>query len=350
MTRDVSRFRCRPLPWFTLGLLLLLALPWPYLAATTLASQALSVAVAKGNLDEIVAELLMDSVEGKKYEIDESGIEELGRRLLQQGNERDAIQILQLNQGLHPSSAAAAVALADAYRESGDDLQASSFYDMALNLDPDNEAARRGGAETGNPEQAVMGAMARMGGSEFDAETMQEAMAQMGHEIPPEQMEEMRQAMAQLEEFQNTGQMPEDLARATQRTRQTPVQPMSEAKAEQKYESEQCQVLHRFNAHKRILDAETRHRVTGNYQEPARPEWTWNVESYCGDFLVAVPLWADVGPPVLELTDADTFVDSNGATWKFEMGKDGEPKSVVRTDPDGTVTRLQRLGDPRSFD
>lgn len=187
--------------------------------------------------------------------------------------------------------------------------------------------------------------MGETAGWEVDPEAMQEIMGQMGAEISPEQMKQMQEAMELMQQYQESGEMPQASATASQRTRQ----PASEATAEAKYESEQCEVLHRFNYQKRVLDAQLRASVAGQYQEPDHANWSWNVEDYCGDFLVAVPLWADVSPPVLEHKGGNTFIDANGATWEFEMGDNGKPKSVVRSDADGTKTKLLRLGDPKKY-
>jgi tetratricopeptide (TPR) repeat protein len=319
--------------------------PVPSLAAKTLASEALAAAVVDGTLDQVTQEVMMDALQKQRFEIDEAGIEALGRSLVAQGKNHESVQILQLNQSLHHTSPAAAVALADAYLASGDDIQASVYYEMALRMDPQNDAAQRGLEGTGSVEEMAMGAMGAMADMEFDPAAMQDAMAQMGVEMSPEQMEEMQEAMAQMQRYQESGEMPQAATAPRQQSRQT----VPETTAEAKYESEQCEVLHRFNAHKRVLDATLRASVAGNYQEPDHANWTWNIESYCGDFLVAVPLWADVGPPVLEARGGNTFEDSNGATWQFEMDKNGKPTGVVRTDADGTATSLKRLGDPRKY-
>jgi tetratricopeptide (TPR) repeat protein len=322
-----------------------LALPTTASAAKTLASEALAAAVANDTLDQVSQEVMMDAFQERRFEIDEAGIETLGRQLVAAGDTDNGVRILQLNQGLHHTSPRAAVALADAYRAAGDDIQASVFYDMALRMDPDNEAALRGRAETGSAEEMAMGAMAGMSDWEVDPEAMQEFMAQMGEEISPEKIEEMQQAMELMQQYQESGEMPQELKEASEQSRRA----APEATAEAKYESEQCEVLHRFNSHKRVLDAGLRASVSGHYQEPDRDNWTWNIESYCGDFLVAVPLWADVGPPVLEAKGGTRFEDSNGATWAFTMGSDGKPTSVTRTDADGTSTTLQRLGEPKKY-
>lgn len=315
------------------------------LAAKTLASKALAAAVASGTLDQVTQEVMMDAVQKQQFDIDEAGIEALGRQLVSAGDTDNGVRILQLNQGLHHSSPKAAVALADAYKASGDDIQASVFYDMALRMDPDNQAAQLGRAETGSAEEMAMGAMGGMEGWEVDPEAMQELMAQMGQDVSPEKIKEMQEAMELLQQYQDSGEMPQEVASAgTQSPGST-----QEATAEAKYESEFCEVLHRFNSQKRIHDAQVRNRVSGNYQEPDRANWTWNIETTCGDFLVAVPLWADVSPPVMEHQGGNTFQDANGSTWVFEMGGDGKPTSVTRNDANGTSTKMKRLGEPQQY-
>ena len=314
----------------------------PALAAKTLASKALAAAIENNTLDQVKQEVMMDAAQKQRFDIDESGIEALGRDLLSQGNTKQAVEILQLNQGIHHNSPRAAVALGDAYQTSGDDIQARVYYDMALNLDPDNEQAKQGVAKTGSSQEVAMGAM---GGAEFDPASIQDAMAQMGMEMTPEQQKKMQEAMALMEQYQETGEMPQ----ASSPPKQPAPRRSSQSATEPTHESEFCEVLHRFNSHKRISDPQIRARVEGHYQEPDHANWAWNVESTCGDFLIAVPLWADVSPPVLELEGDNRFEDANGATWEFEMGGDGKPTSVVRTDAEGTTTKMMRLGDPKKY-
>jgi tetratricopeptide (TPR) repeat protein len=55
---------------------------------------------------------------------------------------RDAIEVLSLNAGLFPNSSAAHASLADAYAAAGDTALARRHYEKALELDPNNAAAR----------------------------------------------------------------------------------------------------------------------------------------------------------------------------------------------------------------
>jgi hypothetical protein len=113
-----------------------------------------------------------------------------------------------------------------------------------------------------------------------------------------------------------------------------------------------CEVLNRWNADKKIADSAVRARYEGEYGRADDTDRlrTWNVETMCDEFLVVVPLWADVGPPILSHTGEGIFEDSNGGTWEFEIGGDGRAAAVTMTGPDGAVSEMQRLGDPRRFE
>jgi hypothetical protein len=328
-------------------LLILLATAWflqpsSILAAKALASEALATALSNGTFDQVKQELMMDLYQKQKFDFDEKGMEELGRNLVAQGQMKQGVEVLQLNQMIHLDSPGAANALDDAYRDSGDDISARIYYDMALNLDPENAHAKKATGEQGDAQQLAMGAMGDM---EMDPEALQAAMAQAGVEITPEQMQEMQQAMAQMEGYQQDPS-----------AYQAPTQPVStkqpkksSAAPEPQHESEFCEVLHRFNAEKKIPNSQVRARVEGNYGAPGDTMRTWNVETTCGEFLVAVPLWADVSPPVMTPTSGDTFEDAMGGTWTFKMGGDGKASDVSYISSDGTVSEMKRLGDPRSY-
>jgi hypothetical protein len=113
------------------------------------------------------------------------------------------------------------------------------------------------------------------------------------------------------------------------------------------YESEYCEVLSRFNAEKKITDPGNRNRFEGHYNTADDPQRlrTWSVETVCGGFLVAIPLWADVSPAVLESKGGNTFVDSTGTTWEFQVGPDGAVTGAIIKDPAGKST-VQQWGDP----
>lgn len=321
-----------------LALIALALLPTMGQAAKTLASEALATAVASGTLDQVKQEMMMDLYQKQKFDFDEAGMEKLGTNLVAEGQQKQGIEILQLNQAIHRDSPGAANALGDAYRAFGDDISARVYYDMALKMDPDNEHAKKATAEQGEAQELAMGDW------EMDPEAMQEAMAQMGVEMSPEQMQEMQDAMAQMEAYQqNPGA---DQAPKQQPTSQTK---KSSASAEPKQESEFCEVLHRFNSEKRIMDSQVRARVEGHYAKPAESNRSWNVETACGDFLIAVPLWADVSPPVMRPTSGDTFEDAMGGIWVFEMGDDGKASEVTYTSSDSTVSKMKRLGSPVSY-
>lgn len=341
---------------YPVGLLLIATLaslltPSTALAARILASEALAAAVATGSIDELRQDLMMDVVQKKRYEFDEEGIEALGRSLCTQGKNRQGVEILQLNQMLFHDSPAAANALADAYLEMADDIAARIYYDMALRMDPDNAHAKQAVAQQGGAADLAAGAMAA---HDFDAEAMQAAIEQAGVEMTPEQQEKMQEAVAQFEAYQ---QDPDALeaAEAQRAEQQRAKQQQSAAHAssapelQPAHESEFCEVLHRFNSEKRIEEDLVRARVEGEYGAPGAPEKTWNVETACNGFLVAVPLWADVSPPVMEVTGERSFSDSLGGTWVFQMSN-GQATSVVYTDSSGAAREMKRLGNPRSFD
>lgn len=331
-------------------LLILFATAWllqpsTAFAAKTLASEALAIALSKGTFDQVRQEMLMDLSQKQRFDFDEEGMEELGRNLVGLGQMRQGVEVLQLNQMIHRDSPGAANALGDVYRDSGDDISARVYYDMALNLDPENAHAKKATAGQGDPQELAMEAMANTGGM-GDWELDPEAMAQMGVELSPEQIQEMQEAMAQMEAYQQDPSAD-----------QAPKQPVStkppkksSAAAAPKYESEFCEVLHRFNARKQIEDSQARSRVEGHYGAPGDTLRTWNVESACGDFLIAVPLWADVSPPVMGLTGPNTFEDATGGWWEFEIGGDGRATGVVYTAPEGRTTEMKRLGDAKSLD
>ena len=107
-------------------------------------------------------------------------------------------------------------------------------------------------------------------------------------------------------------------------------------------------MLHRFNAEKRISDPEIRLRVEGQFGAADDVEHlrTWAVESGCGDFLLAAPMWADVSPTILTHKGGDLFEDSQGSTWEFHYDSDGEVAAVTMSPKDGAATVLRHWGDP----
>jgi hypothetical protein len=329
--------------------LMLLLQPLTADAAKTLASKAIETALEEGTFKEVQQELMMDLHQKRKFDFDEAGVEALGRRLLTQGQSDTAIEVLQLNQVLHSDSAGAAVAIADAYQESGQSTVAQVYYEKALDLDPGNRDARRGLQESDSDgEGPMMGATSDW---DLDPEAMQESMAQMGMEVSPEQMAEMQEAMEQLQQMQAGGGLPQ-ASKASQPASSTSRASQPAAASEPAHESEFCEVLHRFNSDKKIPDAGVRARYEGEYgsvADAARNK-TWNVETACREFLVAVPLWADVSPPVLAQKGGTRFEDAMGGSWLFEIDSDGKAKGVTLTAKDGTTSEMKRLGSPRSYD
>lgn len=130
--------------------------------------------------------------------------------------------------------------------------------------------------------------------------------------------------------------------------------PAATAGPAREYDSEQeamfCEGLDRGgNEEKRIPDASVRARYEGHYGQPDDTLRTWNVETMCHDALFAVPLWADVSPPLLEPTGEHAFSDYLGYRWTFKMGADGKAESVTYVDSEGTATTLMRLGPPKAL-
>ena len=112
-----------------------------------------------------------------------------------------------------------------------------------------------------------------------------------------------------------------------------------------------CEVLNKWNASKKISDPEVRARFEGEYgsADDAERTKTWNIETVCDDFLVAIPLWADVSPPVLAHQGGNLFKDAMESTWEFQLDGDDTVIGVTMTTADGTATDMTRFGDPRSF-
>lgn len=334
---------------FAALLVLILLQPVAAMAAKTLASQAIETALEQGTFSQVQQELMMDLHPRQKFEFDEAGVEALGRRLLGDGQQDNAIEVLQLNQVLHSSSAGAAVAVADAYRQAGQATVAGVYYEKALALEPGNEQARTGLQEIEDGGEDAQ--MEAVGEWEMDADSLQASMAQMGMEMSPEQMAEMQEAMERLQQMQASGGQVAAPEPSLARRSTAQVKPAA-GSAQPAHESEFCEVLHRFNSEKKIPDAGVRARFEGEYgtAADAASGRTWNVETVCGEFLVAVPLWADVSPPVLDQKGGTRFEDAMGGSWSFEIGGNGKAKGVTLTAKDGTTSDMKRIGDPRSYD
>jgi len=318
-------------------ILILVAFSSPVLAKE-LASEAINTAIGDGTFAQVREAMVMDSHLKQRYIYDEDGIEAVGRGLMAEGRLAEAKDVLQLNHMMHSGSASAANALADAYQASGNPMAASMYYQGALEIEPDNAHARKELAKfQGTRGTAPDSALAQAG---VDAEVL----AAMG--VTPEQLQELEKAMgmaAQMDAGGNAGQ-----ASAPSAPERPAAKAAPPSKSDVKHESEYCEVLHRYNADKKTTDGELRSRVEGEYGGADRNR-TWNVETTCGEFLVAVPLWADVSPPILNHVGGDRFEDSTGATWDFQIGSAGQAISVNMTSPTGDVSDMKRLGDPRSF-
>jgi hypothetical protein len=319
---------------FVLGV----AVPTAPVLAAELASEAVAVSVDNGTFNRVRQDLLMDMHQHTKYEYDEAGVEAVGRQLLAEGRQESAVEVLQLNQMLKSGSAPAANALGDAYRASGNPVAARAMYDKALVIDPGNSHA----AEALDAFDAEQSATA--GGDLRAAGIDPEMLASMG--VPPEQIQQMVEALAQVQEMQGQGNATQPSSRAVAAAPAT--RPPEPPPAEAAYESEYCEVLYRFNSEKKIADPAVRNRFEGQYNQADDPQRlrTWSVETACGEFLVAVPMWADVSPPVLEHRGGNTFEDSRGTTWEFQVEADGAVTGVTMSASDGGVSELKHWGDP----
>ena len=317
-----------------LGLAVLVA---PAMAAE-LASEAVAVAVDNGTFNQVRQDLVMDMHQNTKYEYDEAGVEAVGRRLLAEGRRETGVEVLQLNQMINNTSTPAANALGDAYEVSGNPVAARAMYQKALEIDPGNSHAAEALDVLDTEESASAAGDLRAAGIDL------EMLASMG--VPPEQIQQMVEALAQVQEMQGQGGATQPSSRAVAAAPTT--RPPDPAPTEAAYESEYCEVLYRFNSEKKITDPEIRGRFEGQYNPADDPQRlrTWSVESACGEFLVAVPMWADVSPPVLEHMGGTTFEDSMGTTWEFQEGSDGVITGVTMSAPDGGVSELRHWGDP----
>ena len=77
--------------------------------------------------------------------------------------------------------------------------------------------------------------------------------------------------------------------------------------------------------------------------------YSWNVETVCKEFLVAIPMWADVAPIIMLPAGESSFTDVGDGSWAFQLDADGKAKSVTRTSPTGIIKQLLRTGDPYKF-
>jgi len=311
-------------------------------SAKELASAAIAASVDQGTFDEVRQAILMDMHQQQRFDFDEDGVEAVGRDLMAEGRLVTAVEVLQLNQMIHGESALAANALADAFQESGNPMAARMYYQRALEIDPANEHARGALAKVESGDGGTpSGALANAG---IDPATL----AAMG--VTPEQMQQLEEAMAQAGKMETGGGAIAVPPKAD--TARSPSRSPPSAEPAVAHESEYCEVLHRYNAEKKISDAGIRSRFEGEYGQAgdADRRKTWNVETACREFLVAVPLWADVSPPVLIQKSATIFEDATGAIWDFQTGGDGTVTAVIMVSTDGTSSEMKRLGDPRSFD
>jgi tetratricopeptide (TPR) repeat protein len=318
---------------FALFILGLLAwVPLAGAAERTLASEALAAAVEEGNFQEVKQDLVMDIYPKSKYEFDEEGIEALGRKLFDQGDQKMAIEVLQLNHAIHSQSPRAANALADVYRKSGNPTTARMYYDNALKLDSGNAHARQG--------------LQELEGSAADAEPPQNAeelLAKMGAQMSPEAAQQMQQMMQQLQQ------------QGAEEQRRRESMPKPESKGEEDLLGERiAQQCAELGAKYEPFGGPTALAgLTGQYgaEDDTKRLKTWNIETTCdGKALHAIPLWADVVPSRLTPVDRAGFSDTWDGSWEFQIDASGQAESVSYTGSDGKTQPLIRLGEPYSFD
>ena len=295
-----------------------------------LASEALATAVEQGTLREVQQDLLMDLYPKNKYEFDEEGIEALGKKLLDQGDPKPAIEILQLNTVIHSQSARAANALADAYRKSENPMMARMYYDAALKLDSGNAHARQGLQGLEGTAVAVE-----------PPQTAEEAMARLSAGMSPEAAQQMQEMMQQIQQ-----QGAEE-----QRRRDSVPKPKGEEDLARERKAQRCAEL--GAKYEPFGGSTALARLTGQYgaEDDTERLKTWNIETTCdGQALHAIPLWGDVAPPGLIPVTRVKFSDTWDGTWEFQVDASGRAASVTNTGSDGQTRRLIRLGDPYSFD
>jgi tetratricopeptide (TPR) repeat protein len=81
------------------------------------------------------------------YDFGEQSLNEMARRLTDADRPSDAVAILQLNAEFNPQSSPVQMFMGDAFAKSGDKEKAAACYRKALELNPQNEAAKRRLAE-----------------------------------------------------------------------------------------------------------------------------------------------------------------------------------------------------------
>ena len=82
----------------------------------------------------------LDSLDGS---INESNFNSLGYSKLRKDDYRSAINIFKINVALYPNSSNVYDSLADAFKKSGDTIQAITNYKMSLSLDSGNRRAKK---------------------------------------------------------------------------------------------------------------------------------------------------------------------------------------------------------------
>ena len=85
----------------------------------------------------------LNEEKSNNYTINETSINLLGYKYLKQGKHKEAIAVLKVNTELYPESANTYDSLAEAYMKTGDSDKAIINYNKSLELNPDNENAKK---------------------------------------------------------------------------------------------------------------------------------------------------------------------------------------------------------------
>jgi hypothetical protein len=86
-------------------------------------------------------QLRQDAMESGRFDFGEQPVNELSRRLANEGKTAEAAALLEMNAEFHPNSAAIDLQLGDVYRARGENDRAIVRYRMALSKQPNNRMA-----------------------------------------------------------------------------------------------------------------------------------------------------------------------------------------------------------------
>lgn len=98
--------------------------------------------LAKENFDKALEGYLsIKAQEDTDYLIDEGDLNRLGYNYLREKDYQNAIAVFKMNVALYPESGNVYDSLADGYLRSGDSVQAFTYYQKALEINPSNSRA-----------------------------------------------------------------------------------------------------------------------------------------------------------------------------------------------------------------